>query len=153
VPDKKGRYWPRKKKENSTMNKQQESTPQEIGLEVRTFPIAEPRGNTLAYANATIGGIVAVHGIRVMNSDKGIFVAMPSAKDAGGKFRDICHPIVPGLRQQLNEAVLSDYSTALEKQAQKIASVRGQIQEGKKRLEAERTEGKDKAPSKTDQER
>lgn len=35
--------------------------------------------NTKAFASVTVGGAVAIHGIRVMNSRKGLFVAMPAS--------------------------------------------------------------------------
>lgn len=53
--------------------------------------------NTKAFASVTVGGAVAIHGIRVMNSRKGLFVAMPASNyvDENGetKFSEIAHPI------------------------------------------------------------
>ena len=39
-----------------------------IKLDVRAYPLEEPKGNTLAYASVTIGDMFAVRGIRVMDS-------------------------------------------------------------------------------------
>ena len=53
--------------------------------------------NTKAFASVTVSGAVAIHGIRVMNSKKGLFVAMPASNyvDENGetKFSEIAHPI------------------------------------------------------------
>ena len=53
--------------------------------------------NTKAFASVTVGGAVAIHGIRVMSSRKGLFVAMPASNyvDENGetKFSEIAHPI------------------------------------------------------------
>lgn len=61
-----------------------------VKLDVRAYPIAEPKGNTVGFASVTINDMFAVHGIRVMNGEKGIFAAMPSVKDSKGEYRDVC---------------------------------------------------------------
>lgn len=72
-----------------------------------------------AIASVTIGGAFAAHGIRVMDSDKGLFVSMPSSsyKSQGEtKYQDIFHPITAEARQHLNESVLTAYDQALAEQ-------------------------------------
>ena len=55
--------------------KQQEiPTPQ---VEARIDRLVDGDFKTKAYASATIGGAFAVHGIRVIESDKGRFISMP----------------------------------------------------------------------------
>lgn len=75
---------------------------------------------TKAFASVTIGGAVAIHGIRVMNSAKGLFVAMPANKfvDENGKtkFSDIVHPISKEARELLNSKVMGAYYHALDEQ-------------------------------------
>ncbi len=60
-----------------------------IKLDVRAYPIENPKGNVIAFASATISDVFAVHNIRVVNGEKGPFVAMPQIK-AKGEYRDIC---------------------------------------------------------------
>ena len=43
----------------------------------------------------------AVHDIRIIEGDNGLFIAMPSRKTATGGYRDIAHPINPDARKQL----------------------------------------------------
>lgn len=65
-----------------------------------------------AYASANIGGAFAIHGIRVVDSQKGLFVQMPQRsyeKDGATKYEDIFHPITADARTELNSAVLSAY--------------------------------------------
>lgn len=72
-----------------------------------------------AIASVTIGGAFAAHGIRVMDSDKGLFVSMPSSsyKSQGEiKYQDIFHPITAEARQHLNESVLTAYDLAVAEQ-------------------------------------
>jgi stage V sporulation protein G len=88
-----------------------------VKLEVRAYPISEPKGNVVAFASATINDMFAVNNIRVVNSEKGFFVAMPQIKDAKGEYRDICFPVTPELRKLLNDTVLGAYAVAEKEKA------------------------------------
>lgn len=103
-----------------------------VKLDVRAYPIAEPKGNTVGFASVTIGDMFAVHGIRVMNGEKGLFAVMPSVKDSKGEYRDVCFPVTADLRKQLNAAVVEAYSAAKE---QERPSVKEQMQEAAKTAE------------------
>ena len=74
--------------------------------------------NLRAFASITIGGAVAVHGLRVMDSKKGLFVSMPSYsyEDHNGetKYADYAHPISKEARDAINTKVLDAYEQALE---------------------------------------
>ena len=76
--------------------------------------------NTKAFASVTVSGAVAIHGIRVMNSRKGLFVAMPASNyvDENGetKFSESAHPISKESRDMLNSKVMEAYDQALNKQ-------------------------------------
>ena len=88
-----------------------------IKLDVRAYPIAEPKSNVVGFASVTIEDMFAVNNIRVVNSEKGLFVAMPQVKDSEGKYRDICFPVTAELRKQLNDAILGAYAAEKEKGA------------------------------------
>ena len=69
-----------------------------------------------AYASVNIGGAFAVHGIRVMDSVKGIFISMPSnsyKKDGKMQHSDICHPITAEARNALIDKVIEAYELKL----------------------------------------
>lgn len=74
--------------------------------------------NLRAFASITIGGAVSVHGLRVMDSKKGLFVSMPSYsyEDHNGetKYADYAHPISKEARDAINTKVLDAYEQALE---------------------------------------
>jgi stage V sporulation protein G len=78
-------------------------------LDVRVYPIAEPKGNTLAFASIAIDDLAAIRGIRVVNSVNGLFVAMPQSKDNNGQYHDIAFPLTSELRKEINSAVLDEY--------------------------------------------
>ena len=56
----------------------------------------------------------AVHDIRIIEGDNGLFIAMPSRKTATGGYRDIAHPINPEVRAMFEEAILEAYKNAEE---------------------------------------
>ncbi|HAL30300.1 MAG TPA: septation protein spoVG [Coriobacteriia bacterium] len=62
-----------------------------------------------AIASIVIDDMFVIHDLRVVNGDKGLFVAMPSRKLPSGEFRDICHPINADARQRIQDAVLSEF--------------------------------------------
>ena len=74
--------------------------------------------NLRAFASVTVGGAVAIHGLRVMDSKKGLFVSMPSYsyEDHNGetKYSDYAHPISKEARDAINTKVLDAYEQALE---------------------------------------
>ena len=51
----------------------------------------------------------AVHDIRIIEGDNGLFIAMPSRKTATGGYRDIVHPINPETRKEFEDAILEAY--------------------------------------------
>jgi stage V sporulation protein G len=62
-----------------------------------------------AIASVVIDDQFVIHDLRVVNGDKGLFVAMPSRKLPNGEFRDICHPINTDARNMIQSAVLLQF--------------------------------------------
>ena len=80
-----------------------------------------------AYASVTIGGVFAVHGVRVYQTENGgNYVSMPfnQYKDNEGKtqFSEICHPVTSDLRHQLTQSVMTAYDQALQQAQQQGVS-------------------------------
>ena len=73
-------------------------------------------GNLKAIASLTIDGCIAIHEIKVIETDH-IFVAMPSRNDEAGNYHDIGHPINESARNLIESAVLSAYKIYAESQA------------------------------------
>lgn len=68
--------------------------------------------NVRAIASANIGGAYAIHGLKVMDSEKGLFVSMPSnkyEKNGQTQYNETFHPITKEAREELNGAVLDAY--------------------------------------------
>ncbi|MDO5409559.1 MAG: septation regulator SpoVG [Lachnospiraceae bacterium] len=68
-----------------------------------------------AIASITIDGVFVVHDIKVLEGEKGLFIAMPSRKSSDGEFRDIAHPINTDTREMLQNLILQRYREAEEK--------------------------------------
>jgi stage V sporulation protein G len=64
----------------------------------------------VAIASIVLDDCFVVHDLRVVNGDKGLFVAMPSRKLPNGEFRDICHPINTDARTGIQETVLAQFA-------------------------------------------
>ena len=63
-------------------------------------------------ASVLLDDSFAVHDIRIIEGDNGLFIAMPSRKTATGGYRDIAHPINPEVRAMFEEAILEAYKNA-----------------------------------------
>ena len=64
-------------------------------------------------ASVLIDDAFAVHDIRIIEGDNGLFIAMPSRKTATGGYRDIAHPINSETRASIQNIVLEAYEKAL----------------------------------------
>ncbi len=62
-----------------------------------------------AVASITINGVIVVHDIKIIDGDKGLFIAMPSKKATSGEFRDIIHPINTETRMMIQNTILESY--------------------------------------------
>lgn len=67
-----------------------------------------------AVISVTIDEEFVVHDIKVIDGEKGLFIAMPSRKTATGEYRDIAHPINSQTREKMQEMILQEYQKALE---------------------------------------
>ena len=61
-------------------------------------------------ASITIDEAFAVHELRIIEGNEGLFVAMPSRKAADGTFRDIAHPINVEATNMFDEVVLEAFN-------------------------------------------
>ena len=65
-----------------------------------------------AVASITIDDVFVIHDIKIIEGDKGLFIAMPSKKGADGEYRDIAHPINSDTRVMLQDVILDAYAKA-----------------------------------------
>jgi stage V sporulation protein G len=69
----------------------------------------DSEGKMKAVASVTFDNEFVVHDIKVIESQNGLFIAMPSRKAPDGEFRDIAHPINAETREKIHDAILAKY--------------------------------------------
>ena len=81
-------------------------------VNVRKVEKEDSRMNGIA--SVLLDDCFAIHDIRIIEGDNGLFIAMPSRKTATGGYRDIAHPINPEVRTMFEEAIFEAYENAEE---------------------------------------
>ncbi|HBA47490.1 MAG TPA: septation protein SpoVG [Lachnospiraceae bacterium] len=80
--------------------------------DVRVRKIAK-EGRMKAVVSITLDDEFVVHDIKVIEGDKGLFIAMPSKRTADGEYKDIAHPINSSARDAIQKVILASYEKAL----------------------------------------
>lgn len=70
-------------------------------------------GRVKAVCTFLIDGVFAVHDVRVVEGQNGLFVSMPSRKTPEGEYRDLAHPITSEAREMIQREVLGAYHQSL----------------------------------------
>ena len=81
--------------------------------DVRVRKIAS-QNRMKAIASVTFDDVFVVHDIKVIEGEKGLFIAMPSKKALDGEYRDTAHPINSDTRDRMQKIILDKYAEALE---------------------------------------
>lgn len=76
--------------------------------DVRVRKVAK-NGKMKAVVSITLDDEFVVHDIKIIEGDKGMFIAMPSRKAADGEYRDIAHPINSETRERIQKIILDEY--------------------------------------------
>ena len=80
--------------------------------DVRVRRVAK-EGKMKAVVSITIDEEFVVHDIKVIEGEKGLFIAMPSRKATDGEYRDIAHPINSETREKIQGIILQKYEQVL----------------------------------------
>ena len=78
--------------------------------DVRVRKVAK-EGKMKAIVSITLDNEFVVHDIKVIEGEKGVFIAMPSRKATDGEYRDIAHPINSNTRDMIQSVILAKYET------------------------------------------
>ena len=81
--------------------------------DVRVRKVAK-EGKLKAVVSITMDEEFVVHDIKVIEGEKGLFIAMPSKKAVDGEYRDIAHPINSETREKFQSIILDNYEKVLE---------------------------------------
>lgn len=80
--------------------------------DVRVRKVAK-EGKMKAVVSITIDEEFVVHDIKVIEGEKGLFIAMPSRKTTDGEYRDIAHPINSATRDRIQNIILKKYEEVM----------------------------------------
>lgn len=80
--------------------------------DVRVRKVAKD-GKMKAVVSITLDEAFVVHDIKVIEGEKGLFIAMPSRKTADGEYRDIAHPINSDTRPRIQQIILDKYEAEI----------------------------------------
>ena len=75
----------------------------------------EKEGKMKAVVSITIENEFVIHDIKIIEGEKGLFIAMPSRKSNDGEYRDIAHPINSATRDHLQKMIIEKYQEEIEK--------------------------------------
>ena len=70
-------------------------------------------GKMRAIVSITIDDEFVIHDIKVIEGEKGMFIAMPNKKTTNNKYKNIAHPINSGTRENIQKIILEKYEQAL----------------------------------------
>ena len=82
--------------------------------DIRISPINNKKSNCCAMVSITLANVFCISGIKIMDGSKGLFVAMPSAKNKKDEWHDICYPITKEFRKVMSDSILNAFD-ALQK--------------------------------------
>lgn len=85
--------------------------------DVRVRKVAK-EGKMKAVVSITLDNEFVVHDIKVIEGDKGLFIAMPSRKSSDGEYRDIAHPLNSDTRDMIQSIILRSYEEALQEETE-----------------------------------
>jgi stage V sporulation protein G len=83
--------------------------------DVRVRRVAK-EGKMKAVVSITIDNEFVIHDIKVIEGEKGLFIAMPSRKSSDGEYRDIAHPINSETRSRIQDLILQKYAETPEEE-------------------------------------
>ena len=128
--------------EKSTIPQEAEQAVIPLKLDVSARPI-EPKGSLVGFASIKFNDAFVVEDFKIIQSDKGLFVGMPSKLDKTSKtgYRDTAKPITAEFRKELTGAVIAAYHAEIDKLKARTAdapekqSIPEQLAKGKKQAE------------------
>lgn len=85
--------------------------------DIRIRQIAK-EGKMKAVVSVTFDNAFVVHDIKIIDGEKGLFIAMPSRKAADGEYRDIAHPINSETRRIIQNQIMDEFRRVQEEAPQ-----------------------------------
>jgi len=78
--------------------------------EVRVKKVEAENDKLKGWASVTFDNVFVVHNLKIIQGQKGLFVAMPNRKTKDGEYRDIAHPLTNEMRKSIEEAIIKEFN-------------------------------------------
>lgn len=101
-------------KKESTKATNSAKSASSIISDIRIFPVNNKKSNCCAMVSVTLANVFCISGIKIMDGSKGLFVAMPSAKNKKDEWHDICYPITKEFRKVMSDSILKAFDALQE---------------------------------------
>lgn len=76
--------------------------------QIKTYTVADSKVKALA--SITLDNCFVITGLKIIQSDKGLFIAMPNRKTPSGEYKDTIYPVTKEFRQELQDTILKEYN-------------------------------------------
>ena len=94
----------------TTSSQAGEATPQGLGMEITSVDVTPFVDKKLrAFATILLDGCFIVRGLKIIEGQGGLFVAMPNKRRQDGSYQDIAHPITSEFRRYMEDVVIAAY--------------------------------------------
>lgn len=80
--------------------------------DIRIRLVKKEENKLKGVASLTIDDCFAVHDIKIISGNQGLFIAMPSRKTPDGTFKDVVHPLDTATREEISNLILAEYEKA-----------------------------------------
>lgn len=80
-------------------------------MEITDIKIRRTRapGKMKAVVSVTFDDVFVVHDMKVIEGNDGVFIAMPSRRKKNGEYKDVAHPLVTEMREELQRRIIEEY--------------------------------------------
>lgn len=76
---------------------------------VKVKKIEKENSKMKGIASIFLDDEVAIHDIRILEGNSGLYIAMPSRKKSTGEYKDIAHPLNQEVRSKFEDAILTEF--------------------------------------------
>ena len=89
--------------------------------DIRIRIVKKDENKLKAVASLSIDECFAVHDIKIIEGNQGLFIAMPSRKTPDGTYKDVVHPLNTETREKIRDLILAEYEKALKEAPTEVA--------------------------------
>lgn len=86
-----------------------------MDIQVKVNVLVNSENKVKAMASVTFDNVFVVTGIKVVEGQNGVFIAMPQRKTASGEYKDVCFPLTADFRKAISGEIIEAYNKEVAK--------------------------------------